>query len=663
MRRKLASFLIVLGFVGISTALALAPPNQDYLRLQQFKPMSDQLLSQLEAKYPQRALEFDDKDLPPQLRPAFKERLEKWRADHPVKGEKLDLKLGWEQDDEAAHLTAGQGTAKGQRVGVNKARLHWINALPPIVTITIALLTQNLLLSLFLGILFGSILATGGNPLIGTLEVFTKHGWAAISDIFHIEILIFSALLLGMVGIMNVSGGTRGIVAALSRFIAGRRSTKLMAGLMGILIFFDDYANCFVIGTTMRPVTDQHRISREKLAYLVDTTAAPDATLAIVSTWVGYQLGLISDALGQISGMKASAFQMFLASLPLRYYCLLTLSLMFMVILMRRDFGPMYKAERRALEEGLVLRDGAVPLTSRTFNGLDAKAGIPLRWLNAALPVLTVVMATLIGLYLSGGGWAVLEKNPLALFSLQQLGDIFAKADSGSVLVWSSSLGCGVAALLALPLLRPGEIASAWLKGISAILVAGLILVMTWVISHITAEIGTATYLIALFRDLVQPLWLASGLFLLAAAIAFSIGSSWSTMALMIPVALPLAHEVGGAQLTILTLAAVLDGCIFGDHCSPLADTTVLSAIACSSDLIDHVRTQLPYGLLALFTAAGICFLPAAAGLPPWLLFPAGLLVMAAFLRIFARNPEADAQIVIREPNHLKKVDPMQYAD
>lgn len=656
MRRKLFALLIVLGFSGLCLGLAWARPNQAYLRQQAFKPMAKALLEQLQQQGGNRPLKLLEPPLPPELRPLMQTQLEALNAD--AKGQPVGLQARWSETEQGYRL--GLRLAAGAEQSQERPRWSWYHALPPIVTITVALLSQNLLLALFVGILFGSILAAGGHPLVGFAEVFSRHGWAALSDVFHLQILAFSALLLGMVGIMNVGGGTRGIVSALQRFIAGRRSTQLLTGVMGLLIFFDDYANCFVIGTTLRPVTDAHRISREKLAYLVDSTAAPDASLAIVSTWIGYQLGLINDALGQLGGEKLSAFQLFLAAAPLRFYSLLSLALVLLVVLLRRDFGPMYRAERRALEQGLVLRDGAVPLTTRTFNGLDAPAGIPLRWLNAALPVAVVVLATLGGLFISGGG---LRLAPQKIFRLQALGDVFAAADSGQVLLWSSGLGCLSAALLAWPLLGWRRLIQAWFKGVSAIALAGLILVMTWMISHITAEIGTATYLIALFRDAVQPLWLAAGLYLLAAAIAFSIGSSWSTMALMIPVALPLAHEVGGLPLTVLTLAAVLDGCIFGDNCSPLADTTVLSAIACSSDLLDHVRTQLPYGLLALFTAAVCGFLPAGLGWPFWLLLPLGLLALVGFLRLFGRNPEADADLPAPILNHLPRVDPRAYSD
>lgn len=658
MRRIFYYVLILLGFSGITLALAMAQPNQTYLQSQQFKPLLTDILTQAQAKYPKQQLSLESGNLPAALKPELDKQLKKWHQEHPGPGAPL-LHLNWQETDHITQLSA-LGSSSGVKLEAHRHRILWIHALPPLLTITIALLTQNILLSLFLGILFGSILAAQNNLLLGTWDVFGKHGWNAVSDVFHIQILVFSAVLLGMVGIMNVSGGTRGIVAALQRYIKDRRSTKLMAAIMGLLIFFDDYANCFVIGTTLRPATDQHKISREKLAYIVDTTAAPDTTLAIVSTWIGYQLGLIADALGSIEGLKLASFQAFMSALPYRFYCLMALGLLFLVILMRRDFGPMYRAERRALEQGLVLRDGAQPLTTRTFSGLDAKEGIQLDWRKAVYPVSMVVLATLIGLYLSGGGLGVLQKDWSQIFSLKSLGEIYAKADSGQVLLWSSGLGCLLSVLMSLQTLKFSEICLAWLKGVSAVTIAAAMLIMTWTMSHITTDIGTATYLIALFRDLVQPLWLAAAIFVLAALISFSIGSSWSTMALMIPVAVPLAYEVGGMPLMILTLGAVFDGCIFGDQCSPLADTTVLTAIACSSDILDHVRTQLPYGLLGLAVTT-VLYLVTAAGTPFWLAIPLGLVLMAAFLRLVGRDPELDSVLPPEVPNHLAKTSPELY--
>ncbi|PKL76260.1 MAG: hypothetical protein CVV27_11220, partial [Candidatus Melainabacteria bacterium HGW-Melainabacteria-1] len=264
MRKNVYYILVLLAFVGICFGLAQAKPDQNYLRRQQFTPLLEQVLTEVQTKYPQSQLMAGRIELPQELQQTFKTGLSNWQEKHPHKQWRR-LNFAWRETGGESRLEARSGT---EVFFATRARLHWVNALPPIVTITAALLTQNLLLSLFVGILFGSILAAGGNPLIGSLEVFSKHGWAAISDVFHLQILVFSAVLLGMVGIMNVSGGTRGIVAALQRYIRNRRSTKLMTALMGLLIFFDDYANCFVIGTTLRPVTDQHKISREKLAYL-----------------------------------------------------------------------------------------------------------------------------------------------------------------------------------------------------------------------------------------------------------------------------------------------------------------------------------------------------------------------------------------------------------
>ncbi|MGV3526997.1 MAG: Na+/H+ antiporter NhaC family protein [Candidatus Sericytochromatia bacterium] len=663
MRKNLSHILILLAFGGLILLLAQGQPDQRYLQTQQFRPLFEKLLTQAQKQYPARRLEFGLGELPDAVVSPAALQLKQWHEAHP-KAVTPALKLGlkWERragidrllaQNEAAYFTA------------QRTEIRWTAVLPPLLIIATALLTRNLLLSLGLGIALGSLLVANGDPLLGAKEALTHYGWHAVSDGFHVQILVFAALLLGMVGIMNVSGGTRGIVVALQHQIASRRSTQLMASLMGLLIFFDDYANCFVIGTTMRPVTDRYKISREKLAYIVDTTAAPVTTLAIVSTWIGYQVGLVQEAVGRLEGVTLNGFSTFIQALPYRFYCFMALGLLFLLVAWRRDFGPMYKAERRAIEEGLVLRDGALPLTSRNFNGLDAKEGIPHRWQNAVYPVLLVVLATLVGLYISGGGLKAVLQNPLNLFSFKVLGDAFAAADSGLVLLWSSTLGCLLAAglVMAQRLLNLSELTVAFFKGVSAISTAAILLIMAWTLNDIAADIGTATYLIALFRDLVQPLWLPLVIFGLAAAISFSIGSSWNTMALLMPVAIPLAFDAGGLPLMLITIGAVFDGSIFGDHCSPLTDTSILTSIGCSSDHLDHIKTQLPYGLLGL-TAAGLCcYLPAGAGVPFWVGVPLGLAFMTGVVWLIGRDPEADALHPPVAVNYLRPTDPAPYME
>lgn len=658
------SALILLGFLGLCLILAGTHADQSYLASQQFKVLFQDVLGQAQARYPDRVLQIDAQALPPDLRSEAAPLLKKWHEGHPVTGQQSQqLQLRWQELPHREQLLA-QSVGETATFQAGRPKIHWTSALPPLVAVTLALLTRRLVLSLFMAILVGSVLAADWQPVRGGIEVFSRHGFAALNDFFHIQILLFAGFLMGMVGIMNVSGGTRGIVEALKRFISTRRSTKMMAAIMGLLVFFDDYANSFVIGTTMRPITDRMKISREKLAYIVDSTAAPVSGLAIISTWIGYEVGLFQQALDQLDGVTMGGYQAFIMALPFRFYCLLALIMVFLVVWLKRDFGPMYYAELRALNEGLVLRDGATPLTSKTFNGLEAAPGTPLRWYNAAVPVASVIVATLAGLYITGGGLAkIMHGEWRQLFSIQTLGTVFSNADSGTVLLWSSMLGCLVAVVMVLAqrLLSLRDLTVAWAKGVSSIGLASAILVLAWTLNNVSTEIGTAPYLIAIFRDVVQPLWLPLLIFGLAGAIAFSTGSSWSTMAILIPVAVPLAYELGGPLLMLISMGAVLDGAIFGDHCSPLSDTTILSSIACSADHLDHVKTQFPYAMVIMLVAAAVCYLPASAGWSPYPLVPLGGLILAGFLLVVGRNPEADRHRPETVPNHLRKPEPAHY--
>jgi Na+/H+ antiporter NhaC len=630
---------IVIGFLGLCWTLFQLRPDQDYLRQQQFKALFKELMPQVQAQYPDTPLKIDTLYWPDSLKSVLQTQFKKWEKENPVVASStppLVLSLKWSNtrwNDRLAMDIAGQQFA------AERVRVSWTSALPPLLAVTLALLTQRLVLSLFLAIACGSLLAVPGQPLVGVLNVAKVHGFHAVADFFHIQILLFAGLLLGMVGIMNVSGGTRGVIYALQRFVSTRRSTQVVTWIMGMFVFFDDYANSFVIGTTMRSVTDRLKISREKLAYLVDSTAAPVSGLAIISTWIGYEVGLFQEALNAIEGVQLGGYQAFVQALPYRFYCILTLLMVGLVVILKRDFGPMYHAEVRALKEGLILREGATPLTSSSFDGLDAKEGVPLRWINAAIPVFTVIIATLVGLFISGGG---LNYTLSQWLNIQTLGTIFSGADSGIVLLYSSLSGCVVAAILVLVqrVLSPQELLVAWSKGVSSIGLAAVILVLAWMLNDVSGSIGTASFLIAVIRDAVQPLWLPLFIFLLAGAVAFSTGSSWSTMAILIPVAVPLAHELGGPLLMIIAMGAVLDGAIFGDHCSPLSDTTILSSMACSSDHLDHVKTQMPYALITMLVAAVLCYLPASAGWSPYPLIVLGTLALGLFLVVVGKNPE-----------------------
>ncbi len=642
MNKRLYPIFTLLIFGGLCFFLSQARPDPGYLQDYTVKVLLDKTKEDLVKELAGKRLVLDRRsNVPPGAEGRVDKWIQQWNQDLDAKAPSFPLEIDFISANNGMVIEVGEGGAITPLTAHRQQPIRWWSILPPILAVMIALLTQRLVLSLFIGLLVGAVFAYDYNVITGSMALFTKYIYHSISDTLHLQIIVFSALLLGMVGVMSCSGGIRGIIDVMQRYTRDRRSTKMMTFVMGLLIFFDDYANCFIIGGTVRPLTDKLKISREKLAYLIDVTSAPVASLAVVSTWIGYEVGLLQDAI-RTTGVQMGGYQAFISALPFRFYCYFALMFTFLVLWMRRDFGPMYKAERRALEEGLVIREGAIPMTSRSFSGMEAKEGVPCRWYNGAVPVLLVLLVTIFGLYVDGGGWAAVQQNPANLFSFKIFSDSFASADSGKVLLLSSAVGAFAAIVMVLSqrILSAKETLVAFSKGASSITLALFILVLAWSLSDVSKDLGSAGYLISLFKEMAQPMWLPVILFLLTGAVTFARGSSWSVMAIFVPMAVPLAYEVGGVPLMLISIGAVFDGAMFGDHCSPLTDTTLLSSIAASSDHMDHVKTQLPYGLLCMALAAGLGYIPAAMGLPAWVSLLGAIPVLALFLWVFGRNPE-----------------------
>jgi Na+/H+ antiporter NhaC len=424
-------------------------------------------------------------------------------------------------------------------------------------------------------------------------------------------------------------------------------------------IFFDDYANTLIRGNALRPMTDRLQISREKLAYIVDSTAAPLAVSAVVTTWIGFQITQVQGALQtlanqsddpalatQLQAGADNAFLIVLHSIPYLFYPILALIFVLMVILMRRDFGPMYEAEARAASGQGLIRPGSTPASDPTDASLQPPAGAPHRWFNAAVPVLVVIGVAMAGLW--GTGAAGLAPGERTLVAV--IGD----ADPFKALLWASFAGSAVAiALVSVQrILKVSEAISAWIGGIQSMLMAVVILVLAWGMGGVTGALETGPYLASLLRDSL-PLTLLPGLvFLVAAATAFSTGTSWGTMAILFPVVIPLAVAMGagvgfagGEHYAILlgTISSVMAGAVFGDHASPISDTTVLSSMASSCDLVDHVRTQLPYALVVAGVALVVGELPAAAAwIHPVVSLVLGVVILWGILRVFGKNPAPD---------------------
>ena len=524
----------------------------------------------------------------------------------------------------------------------------WFSVLPPILAILLALIFREVITALFAGVWLGALAVAGFNPLKATGRLIDQFVVPALTDADHVAILVFSLLLGGMVGIIARNGGTMGIVESVTPFARSARRGKIATWAAGLAIFFDDYANTLIVGNTMRPITDRLRISREKLAYIVDSTAAPVAALVPISTWVGYEISLISDGLriaaeqnpnGADVILSQNPFDLFLQTIPFLFYPLLALLFVLMTSVMNRDFGPMAEAELRAATKGELHRPGATLATDTSSELMSPKKGLTHRWWNATLPVLTVIVVVLAGLYTTGRT----SVGPNA-----SLRAVFAEADPFSTLLWGSLAGCLVAILISVGqrMLTIHECIDAWLGGTKAMMIAMIILTLAWSLGSVTEAIGTAQYLSLLLSDRIPLELIPLIVFVTCALMAFATGTSWGTMAIMLPVVIPLTISLGGvatypggdqAAILLGATASVLAGAIFGDHCSPISDTTVLSSTASACDHMDHVRTQLPYAILVGIIGMVLGNVGTAYGLPPWGALLGGVSLLFLFLRFRGR--------------------------
>jgi len=532
----------------------------------------------------------------------------------------------------------------------------WISILPPFVAIVLAFALREVVTSLFAGVFVGSLFLTGFNPLTATFMTANRFARDAVAHADHAAIILFTLLLGGMVGIVTRMGGMRAIVDAVAPLATTRRRAQVATWLAGLAVFFDDYSNSLIVGNTMRPLTDRLRISREKLAYIVDSTAAPVAAVFIVSTWIGYEVSLIAGGL-ELAAQQQSAnpdlvaqlqsvspFGIFLQTIPYLFYPLLAIFTVALIAYTGRDFGPMLKAEQRAASGKGLHREGA-QLAADLASDLKEADNVPSgRWWNGALPVAALVVTVLAGLVTTG----IASLGPDEPRTLR---NIFGGADPYSPLMWGSILACIVALVLGASqrIFTVGQGIDAWLSGLRAMLLAIVILVFAWSLGSVTESLETASFLAGALSERLPPTLLPVSVFVVAAIIAFSTGTSWATMAILVPLVVPLAVSMVGtldpashADRAVLlgSLASVLAGAIWGDHCSPISDTTVLSSTASSCDHVDHVRTQLPYALLVGAVAIVCGNILAAVGVPAWLCLIIGIVAVYLLVRFLGKPDE-----------------------
>ena len=523
----------------------------------------------------------------------------------------------------------------------------WMSILPPLIAILMALVFREVYSALFTGILVGTtiIFYYQGSAFFiaifhGLLAIVDTYIITSMSDKDHLAIIIFSMLIGAMVSLITKNGGMRGVVKILSKYANSPVSGQFITWLLGILIFFDDYANTLVVGNTMRPVTDRLRISREKLAYIVDSTAAPVASLALITTWIGVELSYIQEGINAI-GISESAYSVFINSLNTRFYLIFTLAFILILIFKKRDFGPMLKAERKARKLGLADNSNSSSKLSNKIKELKVYENIKARWYNAVVPVLVIIIGTIISLIVTGRKAAGPDAD---------LMEIIAAADSFKSLLWASLLGTLIAIIMTVSqrLLNLRATVDSLINGFRTMLPAILILILAWSLALITHNLHTSEFIAySLSYINISPYLLPALTFVFSAFIAFSTGSSWGTMAILYPMMLPAGWLIsqdfgldydGSIAIFYNIVSSILAGSVFGDHCSPISDTTILSSLASSCNHIEHVRTQLPYALTVGFVSVVIGSVLSAYGVSSWILFPAGLIILYMIVSVFGRK-------------------------
>lgn len=520
----------------------------------------------------------------------------------------------------------------------------WLSILPPLIAIVMALILKEVISALFLGVLSGTFIMAlfdGKEPGTalgsGLLRVMDTYIVGSIYDLDHVMIIVFTLTIGGMVKIISANGGMQGIVNWLLRRAHGPRSGQFMTFIMDLCIFFDDYSNTLMVGNTMRPVADKLRVSREKLAFIVDSTAAPVVAIAFVTTWIGAELSYIQEGIDVI-GLEASAYSVFVNSLKYSFYPLLTLCFVLMIIHSGRDYGPMLKAEREARTK-VVSDSNSQDNSNKQAHGIDA-----------LLPLLTLIFGTIIGLFITGYDSAIWQDTSHGFFT--KLSETIGEANSYLALIWSSIVSLIISVIMTLyrGTLTFGKIMDEMVDGFKVMFNAVLILTMAWSIALVTKHMHTAEFVSAILLKLsLSPYIIPALTFLLAALIGFSTGTSWGTMAILYPLILPaswmLCQNQGlGVDATMplfySVVASVMAGSVMGDHCSPISDTTIMSSMASGCNHLQHVKTQMPYALTVGAVALFIGVLPTSLGLPSWLAFLMALAILGIIVRFVGKKVE-----------------------
>lgn len=482
--------------------------------------------------------------------------------------------------------------------------------LPPLIAIALALITKEVYSSLFIGILSGALLYSNFNLLTGYHAILEEGFITSLADSWNVGILIFLVILGAIVSLMNSAGGSAAYGKWASQKIDTRRGAMLSTFGLGVLIFVDDYFNCLTVGNVMRPITDKHRISRAKLAYIVDSTAAPICMIAPISSWAAAVTGVMEGYDG---------LELFIRAIPYNLYSLLTIAMIIMLAYMNFDYGPMKTHEDNAILKGDLYTTPERPYKGQDGEIVTGKGKVR----DLVIPVVLLITLCVAGMLYTGG---ILEGESFI--------NAFANCDASLGL----SLGSSLALILTIgyfivsKVLSFNECMESIPEGFKAMVPAILILTFAWTLSEITGLLGASEYVSGIFEGSAAGLknFLPAIVFLVAVGMSFSTGTSWGTFGILLPIVVAINLP---SQLLIISISACLAGAVCGDHCSPISDTTIMSSTGAMCDHINHVTTQLPYAL----TVAAVSFVGyILAGFmqSAWVILPVSLAILFVVLYV-----------------------------
>lgn len=483
---------------------------------------------------------------------------------------------------------------------------------PPIIAIALALITKEVYSSLFIGILVGALLYSGFN-FEGTItHVFQDGIISVLSDSWNVGILIFLVILGTMVSLMNKAGGSAAFGRWASTKIKSRVGAQLATIALGVLIFIDDYFNCLTVGSVMRPVTDKHQVSRAKLAYLIDATAAPVCIIAPISSWAAAVSGFVEGEDG---------LSLFINAIPFNFYALLTVVMMVGLVLMKADFGPMGVHERNAMKGDLYTTPDR-PYEGTGSEQISSKGKV----IDLLLPIITLIICCVIGMLYTGG-----------FFSGAGFVEAFAGSDASVGLVLGSFFALVITLVFYMVrrVMSFNDCMGCIPEGFKAMVPAILILTFAWSLKAMTDSLGAAEYVAGVVRASAGGFmnFLPAIIFLIACGLAFATGTSWGTFGILIPIVVA-AFQQSSYQMMIISISACMAGAVCGDHCSPISDTTIMASAGAQCNHVNHVSTQLPYAVLVALISF-VTYIVAGFTKSALISLPFGIILTLAVLFLF----------------------------